>query len=145
MRTARPQTIESRSPRLADRIVGGLLAPAPAVKDNQHDRTALLHLPKSSAPHRRWRGAPTGIHRPLGSLCGISVALLTSGLFAEHRDRAFGVTEAIFVPWRGSSGRHQSIRPRERVDWRRVAVTFGRGAELTANRVVAALATLAVL
>src|SRR5262249_44821670 len=54
-------------------------------------------------------------------------------------------TEAIFVSWRGSLGRHQSIRPRDRVDWRRVAVTFGRGAELTANRVVAALATLAVL
>src|SRR5262249_11030245 len=64
MRTARPQTIETRRPRLADRIVGGFLAPAPSVKNDQHDRTALLPLPTSSAPRRRWRSAPTGIHRP---------------------------------------------------------------------------------
>src|SRR5262249_47062301 len=46
MRTTRPQTIETRSPRLADRIVGGFFAPAPPVKNDQHDRTALLHLPQ---------------------------------------------------------------------------------------------------
>src|ERR1051325_7896108 len=52
MRTARPQTIEIRSPRLADRIVRGVFAPTPPVKNDQHDRTALLHLPTSSAARR---------------------------------------------------------------------------------------------
>src|SRR5262249_15866956 len=40
----RPQVVEAGSPRLADAVIGRLLAPAPAVKPDQRLRTALLHL-----------------------------------------------------------------------------------------------------
>src|SRR5262245_65960312 len=44
VRAGRPQVVEARSPRLADGVIGRLLAPAPTVEDDQHHRTALLHL-----------------------------------------------------------------------------------------------------
>src|SRR4029450_3121384 len=53
VRTARPQTIESGSPGLSNGVVSGLLAPAPTVKHDQHDRTTLLHLVTSSASLQR--------------------------------------------------------------------------------------------
>src|SRR5262249_59754390 len=44
VRAGRPQVVEARSPRLADGVIGRLLAPAPTVEYDQHHRTALLHL-----------------------------------------------------------------------------------------------------
>ncbi len=53
VRTARPQTVESGSASLSNGVVSGLLAPAPAVKHDQHDWTTLLHLLTSSASRQR--------------------------------------------------------------------------------------------
>src|SRR5262249_43703694 len=49
VRAGRPQVVEARSPRLADGVIGRLLAPAPTVEYDQHHRTALLHLDVSRA------------------------------------------------------------------------------------------------
>src|SRR5262245_37940873 len=43
MRAGGPQMIEAGRARLADGVVGWLLAPTPAIQHNQHHRTALLH------------------------------------------------------------------------------------------------------
>ena len=43
VRTARPQPVEGGRARLADGVVGRIVAPAPAVEHDQHHRTAPLH------------------------------------------------------------------------------------------------------
>ena len=43
VRAGGPEPVEGRGLGLADGVVGGVLAPAPAVQDDQHHRTALLH------------------------------------------------------------------------------------------------------
>ena len=43
VRTGLPQAVEGGRARLTDRVVGRLLAPAPAVQHGQHHRTTLLH------------------------------------------------------------------------------------------------------
>jgi hypothetical protein len=44
VRTALPQPVEGRRPGLQDGIVGGVLAPAEAVQNDQHDGPPLLHF-----------------------------------------------------------------------------------------------------
>jgi hypothetical protein len=55
VRAGRPQMVEVGGARLANSVVGDFVAPTPAVKHDQHDRTTLLHVPMSSAPHQCWR------------------------------------------------------------------------------------------
>jgi hypothetical protein len=56
VRTGLPQAVEGRGAGLTDRIVGRLLAPAPAVQHGQHHRPALLRaaflVARAIARHR---------------------------------------------------------------------------------------------
>ena len=45
-----PQTVEGRRPRLAHGVVGAILAPTPAIENNQHDGTTCLHVKCPSFP-----------------------------------------------------------------------------------------------
>ena len=48
VRTGHPQAIEIGRARLADRVIGLLLAAAPTVEDDQHDGAIFLHSYSSS-------------------------------------------------------------------------------------------------
>ena len=73
----------------------------------------------------------------------------TSALLAIGRgdsSRAFCVTPAQFLLCAAADRvADDQFDPGNRIYWRRTAVRFGRGAELTAIRIVAALATLVTL
>src|SRR4029450_1243859 len=77
VRTARPQAVERGRARLPDGVVGGIVAPAPAVEYDQHHRTTLLHLNVSCA------SLTLRVHRS-GDLCGIAAASSTGAAAADR-------------------------------------------------------------
>ena len=119
VRTARPQAIERGRARLPDGVVGGIVAPAPAVEYDQHHRTTLLHLNASCA-------SPTPrVHRS-GDLCGIAAASSTGGAAADRlrgsddsdeaspAGRAFRVT-APRIPHAPQANRADAHNPQPRI------------------------------
>ena len=56
MRSVPPQPVEGRRIGLADGIVGGIVAPTPAVENDQHHRPPPLHVAKSFRSDNAERG-----------------------------------------------------------------------------------------
>src|SRR6185503_3849827 len=66
VRAGGPEPVEGRGFGLADRVIGGVLAPAPSVQYHQHHGAALLHADISRARLKSaalWRIAPASSTR----------------------------------------------------------------------------------
>ena len=86
VRQALPQPVEGRRLGLADGVVRRVLAPAPAVQNDQHNRASLLHCPLSSGlkMNPRYGGSRRrSMRRSLRAICGYAAPDLAR-FPAEH-------------------------------------------------------------